>query len=98
MPANANLSNNYPDIAGGLITFTGSTTVAHGLGAGVQKSIVATLVGGTAAIANNAPTITLVDNADGTFSIYGWKFTSTANPTLIAATSAVTVSWFAIGA
>ena len=48
--------------------------------------------------ANKAVVLTIEVAADKkTFTVYAWKHTSTANPTLIAATAAVVVDYIAVG-
>jgi hypothetical protein len=100
MPANKNLNSPFPwaslqdpNLHSGVLACTGSVTVNLGIGHNNFTPTVS-VQGGTAALANDAVAITWAyGSALGTFIIYTWKNTSTSNPTLIAATTAVNVSF-----
>jgi hypothetical protein len=87
-------SKHRPFVSGGAVTFTGNTTIRTGFAKDRPlRSVVVTLSngGGTpATVANAADAFTFNDNGDGTITIYAWMNTSVSNPTLIAATGAVT--------
>ena len=79
----------------GILTVTGSQLVDLGIGHNNFVPVV-TLQASAAAGANAAATITWAYGPlPGQFVIYAWKVTSTTNPTLIAATAAVSVSFTA---
>lgn len=52
-------------------------------------------------VASTAPSAAVVLSvgtpSNNTFTVYGWQFTSTANPTLIAATGSWTFNWMCFG-
>lgn len=80
------------------VSVTGSLTVNPGLGKR-NLTVMAQVHSALAADANIASVVTVKDNADGTFTIYAWKVTTpgaSGNPTLIAATSAVSVQYLCI--
>lgn len=103
MPATANTSSPYqyqslqsPLLHSGVVPVTGSAIVDLGIG---HNNFVPSinLQASVAADANKAVTLTWAYGTKaGTFVIYGWKSTSVSNPTLIAATAAVNVSFTAI--
>lgn len=103
MPAVKNTSSPYPWqslqsplLHSGIVAVTGTVLVDLGI---KHNNFVpsVSLQASTAAVANNAPDLTWAYGPlPGQFVIYAWKFTSVSNPTLIAATVAVNVSFTAI--
>jgi hypothetical protein len=101
------INKNSPIHAQGTATIpasTGFVTIAHpGLGHGLNHVVfaVATLIASTASEVAKAVTLTTTIATDKkSFTIYAWKHTSDAgggDPTLVANTALVSVSWFAQG-
>lgn len=82
-------------IARGTATCTGTQAVNTGL-----SSIVMSWAQGksnTATKANNGYTVQAVKTGTATITLYRWKVTSATNNTLVAASTAGTVFWGAIG-
>lgn len=89
-------SHHDPLLHTGIVSVTGSAVVDLGIGHNNFVPIVS-LKGSTATIANNASEQTWEYGPGlGQFTIYTWKATAAGNTALIAATSAVNVSFIAI--
>lgn len=91
------ISKHHNLLAFGTETFTGSKL---GISSGLNKieAVVPIQSASLAADATKAVKLTVVIAPDQkTFSIYAWKSTAAGDTTLVAATSAVTVVWQAIG-
>lgn len=106
MPATANTfspqpyaSKSTPGLHSGRVSCLGNVTVDLGIG---HSNFVPTVVqeASTAAAVNNAHKLSWAyGTKPGTFIIYAWKVTTLAsNPTLIAATVAINVSFTAVAA
>lgn len=76
----------------GTATFTGSTTVT--LNVINPYVMIEQIIGSAPGVGPQNFTYTV---SGRTLTIYAWQPTSNSNPTLVAATSACTVAWLAIG-
>ena len=81
-------------VARGAQAATASAAIATGLTSIVGYAV--SDVGATAAKANYAPHISSAVSS-GTLTVYRWKHTGATTATLVAATTAGTVSWVAVG-
>lgn len=82
-----------PNVAADVESVTGSKVITHGFPVGSRLDCRAILAESSATNVNKAPVLTMVDNLDGTATIYAWKATAAGTTTLIAATAAVSVAW-----
>ncbi len=91
-------------VAGGVVTLTGTNPVAIATGLDAVESVQFTLLSTTSPGLDPADFTADFANvlgnnvAAGQVNLYAWKYTSNANPTLIASTNAsAKVAWLAIG-
>lgn len=96
------INRHNPVLASGTTATTSAVPASVVVETGLRK--VAGGSSGAGVLGASAPSngvvFTVVENSpvDGSITIYAWKHTSTSNPTLIAATGAVTnIAWHCFG-
>lgn len=89
-------ANMRPPIAAGEVTLDGANpTGPIATGLGVINAVTLTMKGSTSPGLD--PYVLTYTTSGDDLNIYAWKATSSSNPTLIASTDTMTVSWMAVG-